>query len=62
MHAVSESSEEPAAAPTLRSAITLPDGTTVDPADPEGRRRARALLEAMDPAEREAYLAQLRRR
>jgi hypothetical protein len=53
---------EPPAAPAMRSAITLPDGTTVDPADPQGRRRARELLEAMDPVEREAYLAQLRRR
>ena len=43
----------------VRTAITLPDGTTVDPADPEGRRRAREVLAAMDPAEREAYLAQL---
>jgi hypothetical protein len=52
----------PPAVPATRTQITLPDGTTVDPTDPQGRRRARELLEAMDPAERDAYLAALRRR
>jgi hypothetical protein len=50
------------ASPALRSRITLPDGTKVDPADPQERRRARDILASMDPADREAFLASLRRR
>lgn len=62
LHAPGAVDPEPTAAPAPRTEITLPDGTVVDPTDPMGRRRARELLEAMDPGEREAFLANLRRR
>jgi hypothetical protein len=63
-HAQAQAIPEPGppAEPAPRSRITLPDGTTVDPADPADRRRAREMLESMDPAARDAFLAKIRRR